>query len=114
MDNYIFSLVNSVDVTGSNWELLVLLAGWSFVAAGAAGLAYVGYCASRNGRALAGARARLEKIGRRERLARLRHRDFAAFCVEVNNMRAQRKEKAIPVELLKKVQFNLMYTIDED
>jgi len=29
-------------------------------------------------------------------------------------MRAQRKEKPIPVELLKKVQFNLMYTIDED
>ena len=114
MHNYIFYLVNSLVVNASTWYLLVMLVSWAFVAIGVACLAYVGYCASRNGRALAAARSRLEKMGRKERLARLRHRDFAAFCLEVNNMRAQRKEKPIPVELLRKVQFNLMYTIDED
>jgi hypothetical protein len=91
-----------------------LLAGWALVAAGAAVLAYIGYCSRRNGRGLAAARARNDKIERKQHLARLRHRDFSAFCIEVNNMRAQRKEKPIPVELLKKVQYNLMYTIDED
>lgn len=101
-------------MTDATWNLIVMLIGWSLAMAGLACLAYVGYCASRNGRALAAARAKHEKLGRRERLARLRHRDFAAFCVEVNNMRANRNEKPIPVELLRKVQFNLMYTIDED
>lgn len=101
-------------MTDETWALLVLLFGWALAAFGAACLAYVAYCSSRNGRALASARARHDKIERKERLARLRHRDFSAFCLEVNNMRAQRKEKPIPVELLRKVQFNLMYTIDED
>lgn len=114
MDNYIFVLVNSVSVTESTRYLLVMLLGWTAVIIGLACLAYVGYCSRRNSRALAAALARHEKLGRKEHLARLRHRDFAAFCVEVNNMRAQRNEKPIPVELLRKVQFNLMYTIDED
>jgi hypothetical protein len=101
-------------MSDETWALLVLLFGWTLVAVGAACLAYVAYCSSRNGRALSAASAKHDKITRKERLARLRHRDFAAFCLEVNNMRAQRKEKPIPVDLLKKVQFNLMYTIDED
>ena len=101
-------------MTESTLYLLVMLISWTLVVIGISCLAYVGYCSGRNSRALAAATAKHEKIGRKERLARLRHRDFSAFCVEVNNMRAQRKEKPIPVELLKKVQFNLMYTIDED
>jgi len=101
-------------VLESTRYLLVMLIGWTLVVIGVASLSYIGYCSRRNSRACAAAKATHEKIGRKERLARLRHRDFAAFCVEVNNMRAQRKEKPIPVELLKKVQFNLMYTIDED
>jgi hypothetical protein len=101
-------------VLESTRYLLVMLVGWTLVVIGVSCLAYVGYCSRRNARACAAAKATHEKIGRKEHLARLRHRDFAAFCVEVNNMRAQRKEKPIPVELLKKVQFNLMYTIDED
>ena len=114
MHNYIFPLVDLACVTESTWSLLVMLVSWTLVVIGVSCLAYVGYCSRRNGRALAESSARHDKIGRQEHLARLRHRDFAAFCVEVNNMRAQRKEKPIPVELLKKVQFNLMYTIDED
>ncbi len=101
-------------MSDATFNLLVTLMAWSLVLAGLACLAYVGYCAGRNGRALASAKAGHEKLVRRERLARLRHRDFSAFCVEVNNMRAGRNEKPIPVELLRKVQFNLMYTIDED
>ena len=101
-------------MTESTWYLLVMLISWTLVVIGISSLAYIGYCSGRNSRALAVALAKNEKIGRKEHLSRLRHRDFSAFCVEVNNMRAQRKEKPIPVELLKKVQFNLMYTIDED
>jgi len=91
-----------------------MLVGWALVLTGVACLVYIAYCGRRNGRALAAARARHDKLGRKERLARLRHRDFPAFCLEVNNLRAQRNEKPIPVELLRRVQFNLMYTIDED
>jgi len=95
-------------------DMLVLVAGWAVVLAGLACLCYLAYAAWRNGRNLSRAWARHKKLLRKEWLARLRHRDFDAFCIEVNNQRAERKEKPIPPELLKKVQYNLMYTIDED
>ena len=95
-------------------DVLVLVAGWAVVSAGLVCLGYVAYAAWRTGRLLSGAWARHKKLLRKEWLARLRHRDFEAFCLEVNNQRAERNEKPIPVELLKKVQYNLMYTIDED
>jgi len=95
-------------------DMLVLIAGWAAVAAGLACLGYVAYASWRTGRLLSRAWGRHKKLLRKEWLARLRHRDFDAFCMEVNNQRAERNEKPIPVELLKKVQYNLMYTIDED
>ena len=95
-------------------QLLVLAAGWAIVIAGLAVLCYVLYAGWRAGRLLSRAWDRHKKTLRKEMLARLRHRDFDAFCMEVNNQRAERNEKPIPVELLKKVQYNLMYTIDED
>jgi len=94
--------------------LFSLLIGWAIVLIGVSCLCYVGYCSVRNGRSLQRVRAAHDRLLRKERLARLRHRDFNAFCIEVNNMRAERREKPIPVELLRKVQYNLMYTIDED
>jgi hypothetical protein len=98
----------------ATWDLLVLVFGWAVVSAGLACLCYVAFCAYRNGRNLSRTWGRHKKIQRKEWLARLRHRDFDAFCIEVNNQRAERNEKPIPTELLKKVQYNLMYTIDED
>jgi hypothetical protein len=95
-------------------DMLMLVAGWAVVLAGLACAGYVAYAAWRNGRHLSGAWARHKKLLRKEWLARLRHRDLDAFCIEVNNQRAERNEKPIPPELLKKVQYNLMYTIDED
>jgi len=95
-------------------DLLVLVLGWAVVFAGLTCLGYIVYAAWRTGRLLNGAWARHKRLQRKEWLARLRHRDFDAFCIEVNNQRAERNEKPIPAELLKKVQYNLMYTIDED
>ena len=100
-------------MTDETWALIVMLTGWAIVIIGVACLCYVGLCSRRNSKALARATAVHDKILRKEHLARLRHRDFDAFCTEVNNMRAQRNEKAIPLDLLRKVQYNLMYTIDE-
>ena len=95
-------------------DMLMLAAGWAIVLAGLACLGYVAYASWRAGRLLSRAWGRHKKLLRKEWLARLRHRDFDAFCMEVNNQRAERNQKPIPVELLKKVQYNLMYTIDED
>jgi hypothetical protein len=95
-------------------DLLLLVLGWAVVLAGLACLGYVAFAAWRTGRLLSGAWSRHKRLQRKEWLARLRHRDFDAFCIEVNNQRAERNEKPIPEELLKKVQYNLMYTIDED
>jgi len=99
---------------GATWALVTLVFGWALVAVGVACICYVAYCSYRNGRQLAQGWSKLKKMQRKEWLARLRHRDFEAFCIEVNNQRAEKKQPPIPVELLQKVRYNLMYTIDED
>ena len=98
----------------ATWGSVVLVVGWLIAIIGPACLGYVAFASYRNNRRLAGAWAIHKKMQRREWLARLRHRDFDAFCIEVNNQRAERHETPIPTELLKKVQYNLMYTIEED
>lgn len=98
----------------ATWSLVVLAIGWAIAAAGLGCLCYIAFASYRNNRKLARAWALHKKMQRREWLARLRHRDFDAFCIEVNNQRAERHETPIPAELLKKVQYNLMYTIEED
>lgn len=95
-------------------ELIVSILAWLVIIIGIACLGYVAYASSSNGKKLAMQRDRYTKFLTKERLARLRHRDFKAFCLEVNNLRAAKKQKPIPVEILKKVQYNLMYSIDED
>lgn len=48
----------------------------------------------------------------KEYIARLRHRDFDKFCEEVNKIRRKKGQQPIPKDVLKKVQYNLMYTIE--
>ncbi|MGQ9582437.1 MAG: hypothetical protein ACUVV6_02865 [Thermoplasmatota archaeon] len=94
--------------------LLVLISCWAAIGAGLACLGYVAWASHRNSRLLREAGERYKKALRSEWLARMRHRDFEAFCIEVNNIRAERGQEPIPKELLRKVQYNLMYTIDGD
>jgi hypothetical protein len=101
MDDATISMIISALV----WVMLIILI---------ASLGYIGYSSSKNSSKLAAERTKYVNFLRKERLARLRHRDFKAFCIEVNNMRADKRQKPIPVEILKKVQYNLMYSIDED
>ncbi len=55
----------------------------------------------------------LQKLLKKERLDRMRHEDFDKFCDEVNAMRAKNGREPIPKAFLKKVQYNLMYSLDE-
>ena len=59
------------------------------------------------------AKAKVERIRQMERLARLRHRDLDAFAKELNILRAKKGKRGIPKATLAKVQYNLMYSIDE-
>lgn len=98
----------------ATWNMLLLATGWGIVAAGLACIFYIAWAAHRNSRRLQEAWARHKKLLHREWLARMRHRDFEAFCIEVNNIRVERGQQPIPEEVLRKVQYNLMYSIDED
>jgi hypothetical protein len=55
----------------------------------------------------------LKKLLKKERLDRLRHADFEKFCEEVNAIRQKNGREPIPQAYLKKVQYNLMYSIDD-
>jgi len=101
MDDATLSMIISALV----WVMLIILI---------ASLGYIGYSSSKNGNKLSAEKNKYIKFLQKERLARLRHRDFKAFCIEVNNMRAAKMQKPIPNEILRKVQYNLMYSIDED
>ncbi len=98
----------------ATWSLIILISCWAAILAGLACIGYVAWASHRNTRRLSGARARYKRALRREWLARMRHRDFEAFCIEVNNIRAERGQEPIPKELLRRVQYNLMYSIEED
>lgn len=60
------------------------------------------------------AKARVERLQHMEKLARLRHRDLDAFAKELNIIRAKKGKRGIPKATLVKIQYNLMYSIDED
>jgi hypothetical protein len=49
-----------------------------------------------------------------ENLARLRHRNLDAFAKELNILRAKKGKSGVPTATLEKIQYNLMYSIDED
>ena len=57
--------------------------------------------------------ARVEKVRHMEKIARLRHRDLEAFAKELNIIRAKKGKKGIPKATLARIQYNLMYSIDE-
>jgi len=57
--------------------------------------------------------AQLMDIEDREEVQRLRHRDFDAFCARVNEIRAKKGQKPVEREFLAKIQYNLMYALDE-
>ncbi|MEW5761110.1 MAG: hypothetical protein AB1779_10145 [Candidatus Thermoplasmatota archaeon] len=56
---------------------------------------------------------KFESLIRNERIAYLRHADFDKFCEEINAIRRQKGQSPIPTEFLKKVQYNLMYALEE-
>jgi len=82
-----------------------------FVAVAAIGLAAVRGWRERKLRAELD--AQLLDIEDREEVQRLRHRDFDAFCVRVNEIRARKGQKPVESEFLAKIQYNLMYALDE-
>jgi hypothetical protein len=102
------------EMDDATFNLIMSILTWAAIFIGLGCIGYVAYSGSKTGKQLATLRAGYEKAVKKERLARLRHRDFKAFCLEVNNLRAARGQKPIPADLLKKVQYNLMYSIDED
>jgi hypothetical protein len=57
--------------------------------------------------------AKVDKIRHMEKIARLRHRDLEAFAKELNIIRAKKGKKGIPKATLARIQYNLMYSIDE-
>ena len=57
--------------------------------------------------------AELADILKREELQLLRHRDFDGFVQRVNEMRAEKGQSPIEREFLEKIQYNLMYALDE-
>jgi len=80
-------------------------------------IAALGYTASIRvaaNRRLKTARERLDTIRHMENLARLRHRNLDAFAKELNILRAKKGKRGVPTATLEKIQFNLMYSIDED
>jgi type II secretory pathway pseudopilin PulG len=80
-------------------------------------IAALGYTASIRvaaNRRLKAARERLDNIRHMENLARLRHRNLDAFAKELNILRAKKGKRGVPTATLEKIQFNLMYSIDED
>jgi hypothetical protein len=77
----------------------------------------LGYTASIHvgaNRRLRAAKEKLDYVKQMENLARLRHRDLDAFAKELNILRAKKHKHGIPTVTLEKIQFNLMYSIDED
>jgi hypothetical protein len=55
----------------------------------------------------------LEDILSREEVQRLRHRDLDTFANKVNEIRRRKGQEPVPKEFLAKIQYNLMYALDE-
>ena len=49
----------------------------------------------------------------REEIQLLRHRDFDAFVKRVNEIRQRKGQTPVEKEFLQKIQYNLMYALDE-
>ena len=57
--------------------------------------------------------AELDDILSREEVQRLRHRDLDTFAAKVNEIRRQKGQEPVQKEFLAKIQYNLMYALDE-
>jgi hypothetical protein len=57
--------------------------------------------------------AEIKEILGREEIQLLRHRDFEGFCKKVNKIRARKGQTPVDAEFLAKIQYNLMYALDE-
>ena len=57
--------------------------------------------------------AELADILGREEVQRLRHRDLDTFAAKVNEIRRQKGQEPVAKEFLAKIQYNLMYALDE-
>jgi hypothetical protein len=55
---------------------------------------------------------KLDDFEEREEINRLRHRDFPAFMVKLNERRKRLGQPALTREYLEPHQFNLMYSVD--
>jgi hypothetical protein len=94
---------------------------WTYVAIGvliafAIGMAMLGLSAFKGYKEMkkrTAIEAELDDILRREELQLLRHRDFDGFVKRVNEMRAEKGQSPIEREFLEKIQYNLMYALDE-
>ena len=100
-----------VDVLDPDFLLAVAAFG-----VGMAGIAAIAIVAFR-GYKEAKDRQRLEKelddILAREEIQLLRHRDFDAFVAKVNEIRAKKGQTPVERDFLIKIQYNLMYALDE-
>jgi len=92
------------------WKTVAVFAG------GIIGIAILGYVAAK-GRAERKRYKELEAeivdIVSREEIQLLRHRDLDGFTQRVNEIRAKKGQEPVPKEFLAKIQYNLMYALDE-
>lgn len=85
----------------------------SLLLAGLAGAVWSIYRFAREHRLSQRYAGEFRKLCTRERLDRLRHQNFDLFVQELNSIRSKRGLPPIPKETLRKVQFNLMFSLDE-
>ncbi len=81
-----------------------------------AGLSLIVYSAVKGARERKRAKeleAELADILSREEIQLLRHRDLDGFAKRVNEIRAKKGQEPVPTEFLGKIQYNLMYALDE-
>lgn len=57
--------------------------------------------------------AEIADIATREQVQLLRHRDLDAFTKRVNEIRARKGQEPVPKAVLAKIQYDLMYVLDE-
>ena len=100
-----------VDVTDP--DFLLAVAAFAVGIAGIAALAMVVYRGLRENKDRQRLESELDEILSREEIQLLRHRDFDAFVAKVNEVRARKGQSAVEREFLIKIQYNLMYALDE-
>jgi Tfp pilus assembly protein PilE len=100
-----------VDMTDPMFWLGLVVLATLIAGLGAIGWSgYKGYVERKRRMAL---EAEVADILSREEIQLLRHRDFEAFVKRVNEIRAKKGQAPVESEFLAKIQYNLMYALDE-